>query len=93
MWLEPKGYSVATDGWGVERKCDTYTCKHCQQVTEVPARANPNTFWCTSCMAPICKRCKAAEHNRPPDRPCSHFERRLELAERRQQLWEYIGWE
>jgi hypothetical protein len=81
MWLKPKGYSVTTDGWGVETRRDTFTCRHCNHVVEVEPRQDPNEFWCFMCMAPICKRCKAVEWNRPPDQPCAHRERQLAAEE------------
>ncbi len=93
MYLAPKGFQRITDGWGVEKKCDTFTCQHCQLAVEVPARTDPNEFWCTSCMDPICLKCKKQEWNRPAGKACSYFERRLEIAERSQNLYDFIhGW-
>ena len=86
MYLSPKGYSVVTDGWGIETRRDTYSCRHCQHVVEVEPKSDPNEFWCSSCMAPICKACKAKEWNRPPDRACDHFERKLARAEAKNAL-------
>ncbi len=93
MYLAPKGFNRTTDGWGVDKKEDTFTCKHCQQLVFVQLRADPNEFWCTSCMAPICPECKKQEWNRPAGKACSHFERRLEASERSQNLYDFIhGW-
>lgn len=86
MYLAPKGHAVTIDGWGIEIHRDTYTCKHCQRVCEVEPRADPNEFWCASCAAPVCKRCKAADWNRPAGAPCGHFERQLDAAEARDRL-------
>lgn len=86
MYLRPKGHSVSTDGWGIETRRDTYTCRHCQHVVEVEPRADPNEFWCNGCMAPICKSCKEMEWRRPPGRACDHFERKLARAEAKNAL-------
>ncbi len=80
MFLRPGGYSLVTDGAGGREEHDTATCKHCQRIIFVAAKTDPNEFWCASCAAPICGRCKAQEANRPRG-ACSHFERRLLLAE------------
>lgn len=90
MYIAPKGFSREIDGWGVEKKADTFTCKHCQRVTEVLARQDPNEFWCQSCMAPICKACKKRDWDRPAGAACSHFERRLAYAEARGHFWEQL---
>jgi hypothetical protein len=91
MYLKPKGISITTDGWGVPTKEDTFTCKHCQKVVFVPARTDPNEFWCACCMAPICKRCKKEDWDRPADKACFHFERRLAIAEAKGAFLAYLG--
>ena len=73
MYLAPKGYSVVTDGWGIETRRDCYPCKHCQKICEVEPRADPNEFMCRSCMSPICPDCM--------NKPCDHYEKKLDRAE------------
>lgn len=96
MYLKPGGYLVITDGWGIENRCDTFTCRHhgapgCQGVVDVPPGTDPNEFWCVSCAAPICKHCKAEDWHREPGQPCSHFERRLAAAEAKDRFRREIG--
>lgn len=96
MYLKPKGYSVVSDGWGIETRQDTFTCRHhgapgCQGVVFVETGTNPNEFWCRSCMAPICPACKRREWQRPADKPCEHFERNLAHAEGRDQMLRDMG--
>jgi hypothetical protein len=73
MYRDPKGFSLVTDGWGVETKEDTFACRHCQRIVFVRPRQDPNEFFCRGCMAPICPACANA--------PCEHFERKLERSE------------
>lgn len=80
MYLKPTGHSVIVDEYGNQKHNDTFTCKHCQQICDVEPNQHPDEFWCQSCMAPICKRCKAIEWRRPPG-ACLHFERQLDIAE------------
>ena len=82
MYLAPKGHSIIIDGYGVATHRDTFTCKHCQAICDVEPKQDPNEFWCVSCSAPICRKCKALDWNRPVG-ACSHFERQLERAEAR----------
>lgn len=73
MYLRPKGYSVVTDGWGIETRRDTYTCVHCQHVCEVEPGKNPSDFTCRACYQPVCPACL--------NKPCDHFEKKLDRAE------------
>ena len=90
-FLASKGYSVTIDGWGIETRRDTFTCKHCQRICEVEPKADPNEFWCPGCAAPICRACKAAEWNRPAGAACDHFERKLARAEAREAMLRDMG--
>lgn len=73
MYLRPKGYSVVTDGWGVETREDTAKCNHCQKIIFISTRQDPNEFFCRSCMQSICPQCANG--------PCDHFEKKLDRAE------------
>lgn len=73
MYLRPQGYSVVTDGWGVEQREDTARCNHCQKVMFIKPRQDPNEFSCRSCMAPVCPDCA--------NKPCDHWEKKLDRAE------------
>lgn len=73
MYLRPKGYSVVTDGWGLETRRDTYTCVHCQRVCDVEPGNNPSDFTCRACYQPVCPTCYGKK--------CDHFEKKLDRAE------------
>ena len=75
MYLAPKGYSVVTDGWGIETREDTYTCAHCCKVCFVPARADPTKFFCRNCYAAICEQCQSL-------RTCEAWEKKMERVEK-----------
>lgn len=54
---------------------DTFTCKHCQRVMVVPAKAKVEDLgeWCRMCNGPICPSCAG--------KVCVPFEKRLEQIE------------
>jgi hypothetical protein len=84
MYLRPKGYSVVTDGWGIETREDTTKCWHCQRIMFFAAGQDPNEFSCRSCMMPICPDCA--------NKPCDHWEKKIERAEATDRyLWRKFG--
>ena len=81
MYLAPKGFNRTTDGWGVEKKEDTFTCKHCNGVVFVEPFQDPAEAggWCMACTSLICKHCvQYAE--------CKPFEKQLDQHERMERL-------
>jgi hypothetical protein len=88
MWLKPGGYSAVTNKsekplinrgqvvspFGVQ-EMDSFTCAHCQRITFVGARTNPEDLGgrCTCCDKLICKGCVG--------KTCRPIERWLEQME------------
>lgn len=57
-------------------ECDTFTCKHCNEVKFVPPKSDVNFVGvCRNCMAPICEVCSGL--------PCKPFEEKLRMIERK----------
>ncbi len=84
MYLRPTGYSVVTDGWGVEKREDTRKCWHCQHILFISAGQDPNEFFCRMCMQAICRDCVG--------KPCDHWEKKLDREEvTGRWLWERFG--
>lgn len=90
----PQGYSRVFDAWGQIRENDTFTCKHCSRVVDVPparAGSDVNFDFCRACMAPICLSC--AEVAR--EKGCIPWLKRIENYERqhaeRARLFRDIG--
>jgi hypothetical protein len=85
--LRPQGYLRTFDGNGRLRENDTFTCKHCQKVHEVPAGHQVDYDFCRNCMGAICPSCAG--------NACRPFEKGLERAERmhehRRQLLADLG--
>jgi hypothetical protein len=54
-----QGYSRYIDEHGKLHECDTYTCRHCQRLVDVPAFAKPEDVGglCSRCWAPVCPSC------------------------------------
>lgn len=54
-----RGYSSGTDGNGRLHECDTFTCRHCQKIVDVPAFGRPEDVGglCYTCMGCICPAC------------------------------------
>jgi hypothetical protein len=77
----PGGYLLITEADGSKRAADTFTCKHCNSIVVVPAKASPaeSGGWCGRCAAPVCARCAGAGR-------CTPFEKKLELAESRARM-------
>jgi hypothetical protein len=82
MYRKPGGYSIIVDPDMGTIEEDSFTCKHCQRVTFVPARCDPVELGgrCTCCDALICKHCVG--------KPCDHIEKKLERWEARGRLYE-----
>ncbi len=78
---KPQGYAVIAHEDGSVSEWDTFTCAHCQYITRVGAGQAPEDCggFCRVCMSMICGPC--ADKG-----VCLPFERKLEIAERRQLL-------
>lgn len=68
---------------------DTFTCRHCNKVRYLKSMdprivVDPGGV-CRKCMAQICSTCLAKD--------CMDFEKKLDLYERRQDLWKKLGLE
>lgn len=75
-----QGVAEWTHADGKRVTCQTVTCCHCNNVTIIPARAQPEDCggFCLRCMLPTCKACA--------DKGCTPFERELERVESRGRL-------
>ncbi len=69
-----------------EAEIDTFTCGHCNRVSHVLPRCDPADIGglCKQCMELICPRCVAKA-------TCTPWERKMEEAEAKQQLWDAAG--
>lgn len=84
MYLRPKGYSVVTDGWGIETREDCSKCGHCQRVLFFGAGSDPQEHVCRTCMQQVCAICANG--------PCDHWEKKLDRAEETDRwLWRKFG--
>lgn len=84
MYLRPKGYSVVTDGWGIETREDTHKCVHCQKILFIKAGQDPSEYTCRKCMMPRC--------DRPECLVCDHWEKKLDREEATDRwLWQRFG--
>jgi hypothetical protein len=61
--------------WG---EADTFTCHHCQKITHIAVRANPEDIGglCKLCMGLICPHCLG--------KGCTPWEKEMEKMEARQ---------
>jgi hypothetical protein len=68
------GYSIITnaDGWGATVERDTFTCGHCNRVTFLTSRHEPE-HRCKRCFAYICDSCA--------NRNCLPLEEQLRMME------------
>ncbi len=74
---KPEGYSLWTEPDGGKKEMDTFTCRHCNCVVQIPPRATPSECggWCFQCNGGICGKCA--------DRfTCTPFEKKLDQYER-----------
>ena len=78
-WRNPGGYTIISGPNGITEK-HSFTCRHCCRVTFVKAGCDPAELGgrCTCCDALICKYCVG--------HPCDHIEKKLERAERYNEL-------
>ena len=80
------GYATII-GPGKTKEADTCTCAHCNRIWNM--RANDPAFkpqlggWCRLCSKPICPRCDG--------KGCMPFLKKLEMYERRQDLFKQLG--
>ena len=75
--FRPGGYGVIYEPNGKQTEHDTFTCCHCQRVTRVPPKANPDDFgdFCRNCMRMVCVHCAGKE--------CTPFKKKLDEANER----------
>lgn len=75
----PGGYLTINDPEKPLIEHDTFTCGHCNRITIVPHKANPEDIGglCKVCMQLICPQCVN-------DGNCKPFEKRIEQYEKRQ---------
>lgn len=71
-----QGYSRTIDGHGKLHECDTFTCRHCQRLVDVPVFAKPEDVGglCSTCWAPVCPACVASG-------VCDPFEEKMKRIE------------
>lgn len=86
--IQATGYATIIGHKGTV-ETDTYTCAHCNSArylnsTDPKVVCDPGGV-CRSCMAQICSQCLAKE--------CLAFEKKLDLYERRQNLFKAMGLE
>lgn len=72
---KPGGLAFSYDQSGRVIEHQTFTCKHCQKIVIIPHKAPPSELggFCYSCDALICPECQ--------NKPCDHFEKKLESIE------------
>ena len=76
MFSRPKiGWACLSDPDQGVTEWDTFTCAHCQYVTQVKAYAKPEDMGglCKVCMGLICSKCVG--------KGCDPFEKKLERME------------
>jgi hypothetical protein len=80
------GYATIV-GPGVKTESDTCTCKHCCRVwvtrSSDPAVKGDLGGFCRICMRMICPTCAG--------KPCFPFEKKLDLYEKRSDLFKKMG--
>lgn len=56
-------------------EAETFTCRHCQALVVIPPKSPPQNMggYCYSCDALTCQPCA--------EKPCEHFEKKLERVE------------
>lgn len=81
------GYATIVGPGAPVKEFDTLTCAHCGRAwcvrTSSPSTTADPGGWCRLCMKPVCPTCAGKE--------CVPFLRRLELYERRQDLFRSMG--
>ena len=81
-----RGYLRSVDADGSTHENDTFTCRHCQRVVDVPHMGKPEDVGglCTICMGAICPRCVAKG-------ACDPFEEKLKRMEASYQARRWMG--
>jgi hypothetical protein len=71
----PGGVLISSGPGGVH-EVDTFTCAHCQRVTQVRPKERPEDLggFCTCCAKPVCATCHA-------NGTCTPIEKWLEAQE------------
>jgi hypothetical protein len=74
--LRVHGWTFQTDFDGKVIEHETFTCRHCNRVTQIPHKARPEDIggFCTVCTGLICPQCVGLG--------CSPLEKKLEDAYR-----------
>lgn len=69
------GYATFLDRNGRVVENETFTCRHCQRIVVIPHKADPSQMGghCSCCDALTCPDCA--------QKPCDHFEKKIERHE------------
>lgn len=80
-----RGFVSVSGPDGTEEN-ETFTCKHCTALVDVPFKGNPEDIggMCRHCHAMVCKACCAVGR-------CTPFEKQIEIALRRNRMLEQAG--
>ena len=78
------GYATIT-GPGRTQEYDTCSCVHCNRVWAIHGTDGKENLggWCRQCQAMICSDCAG--------KPCTPFEKKLELYESRRRMFRGMG--
>ena len=73
---KPKGYAVLSDPDVGTVEHDTFTCKHCQRIVEVPHKGTPDQVGgiCYQCWGLVCPKCLSDPVCKPFEQKCREME-------------------
>lgn len=76
------------DGGSRHYEADTFTCRHCNRIVEVPPFASPTDSGsrCSGCDSLICAPCARRKRCLPREEWCLRVERRAREIEARQEF-------